>query len=204
MKFLIWFGCIVVFNILNYFIGTLIGYRLGYVLLYLLISTVATALCKGLDRSRSEKKPKNAAAEKIAAPVTPSEPVPIPVQNPPVQNVQTMEEPTQPEQPQAGVTLYLYSGPMAGTSFRTPVGRTVTLGRNPAKSDILLSQYDVVSGTHCQISCFADYITIVDLNSTNGTYVNGVRLTPHQPVSAKNGATIYLANSSCAFQVRFI
>ena len=119
----------------------------------------------------------------------------------------TVYEPEKPQlpdpEPKASVTLYLYSGPMAGTSFKNPVGRTVTLGRNPSKCDILLSQYDVVSGTHCQIGCFADYITIVDLNSTNGTYVNGVRLTPHQPVSARNGATIYLANSSCAFQVRF-
>ena len=157
------------------------------------------------DRVRVET---GCAAAQPVQPVLPVQPI-LPVQ--PVQPLDPQEatvyNPQQPQlpdpEPQSSVSLYLYSGPMAGTSFRNPVGRTVTLGRNPARSDIVLSQYEVVSGAHCQIGFFSDYITIVDLNSTNGTYVNGVRLTPHQPVSARSGATIYLANSSCAFQVRF-
>ena len=145
-------------------------------------------------------------------PVTPDPPeVFAPVQ--PVTPVRSIEpvkavvapvaEATVPQAEAKGVTLYLYSGPMAGTCFKIPAGSAKVLGRNPAKSDLLLKQYETVSGAHCRIACCGDYITVTDLNSTNGTYVNGVRLTPNQAVSAQNGANIYLANSACAFQVRF-
>lgn len=100
-------------------------------------------------------------------------------------------------------SLYLYSGPMAGQIFRFPEGRTVTIGRSNSRCDVVLAPYNVVSGVHCKITICRNYINITDLNSTNGTFVNGIRLTPNKTVSARNGATIYLANATCAFQVRF-
>ena len=145
-------------------------------------------------------------------PVTPDPPevfAPVPPVTPvrPIEPVKAVVAPvvevTVPQAEAKGVTLYLYSGPMAGTCFEIPAGSAKVLGRNPAKSDLLLKQYETVSGAHCRIACCGDYITVTDLNSTNGTYVNGVRLTPNQAVSAQNGANVYLANSACAFQVRF-
>lgn len=108
-----------------------------------------------------------------------------------------------PETPKSSViTLNLCSGPMAGTMFTCNAGNYVVLGRAPDKCDIVLNQqYNQVSGVHCQIACYESYVTVTDLGSTNGTYLNGTRLPPQQPFTAQNGAMIYLASSSCAFRV---
>src|SRR5580692_11654516 len=38
-----------------------------------------------------------------------------------------------------------------------------------------------VSGVHCRVTQLGNQFLIEDLNSTNGTYVNGSRLTPRNP-----------------------
>ena len=102
------------------------------------------------------------------------------------------------------VTLSLCSGPMTGMTFTCNAGNYVVLGRAPSKCDIVLHQsYSLVSGVHCQIACYNGYVTVTDLGSTNGTFVNGAALAPQQPFTAQNGAMIYLANSNCAFRVLF-
>ena len=102
------------------------------------------------------------------------------------------------------VTLSLCTGPMAGTSYSCTPGSYATLGRAPSRCEIVLDQqYNMVSGVHCRIQFYDQYATVTDLNSTNGTYVNGTRLTPGQPVTVQNGAAIYLASSACAFQICF-
>lgn len=105
--------------------------------------------------------------------------------------------------PQMYGVLQMQSGPMAGKSFRVPAGRTVTVGRNPSVCELALSAYNVVSGTHCKIAFGNKTITIMDMNSTNGTFVNGIRLTPGKPVTVNDGATIQLANSTCTIRLRF-
>lgn len=99
-------------------------------------------------------------------------------------------------------TLYLYAGPSAGKNIRLAVGKTVTVGRS-GNCDVVLSEYSAVSGTHCQITVGSGFITITDLNSTNGTFVDGVRIQPRQAFTARNGAKVYLGNAICAIQVRF-
>jgi pSer/pThr/pTyr-binding forkhead associated (FHA) protein len=49
------------------------------------------------------------------------------------------------------------------------------LGRSP-KNDLQLD-HPTVSGAHCEIEVTADGITLRDLGSTNGTYVNDERVT---------------------------
>lgn len=112
--------------------------------------------------------------------------------------------PTTPVAAPASITLKLCTGPMAGNCYSCTPGGYATLGRAPSRCEIVLNeQYNMVSGVHCRIQFFDQYATVTDLNSTNGTYVNGTRLTAGQPVTVQNGATIYLANSSCAFQIYF-
>jgi len=102
------------------------------------------------------------------------------------------------------ITLSLCSGPMAGMNFTCHAGNYVVLGRAPSKCDIVLPPpYNLVSGVHCQIACYDGYVTVTDLGSTNGTFVNGTALAPQQPFPAQNGAIIYLASSNCAFRVLF-
>lgn len=111
---------------------------------------------------------------------------------------------TPPAAAAANITLRICTGAMAGNAYSCPPGTRATLGRAPSRCEIVLdASYNQVSGVHCRIDFYDRYVTVTDLNSTNGTYVNGTRLTPGQPMTAQSGATIYLANSACAFQVYF-
>ena len=59
-----------------------------------------------------------------------------------------------------------------------------------------------VSSNHCVIEVYNGQITVTDLGSTNGTYINGQRLTPNQQVPVFGGTVIYLGNQSCGFTIR--
>lgn len=102
------------------------------------------------------------------------------------------------------ITLQLCAGAMAGTTYACTPGSTVILGRDPSKCKIALNaSYKLVSAIHCRIQFHDKYATVTDLQSTNGTYVNGVRLIPGQPVNIQNGGTINLAHSGCVIQIHF-
>jgi len=47
-----------------------------------------------------------------------------------------------------------------------------------------------VSSHHCRLTHKADGFTLEDLGSTNGTYVNGVRIAPNEPVPVPHGARV--------------
>lgn len=68
------------------------------------------------------------------------------------------------------------------------------LGRKQELVDGVIAFSKMIGRTHCKViqnkNCFA----IIDLQSTNGTYVNGVRLQPNNPCPIKNGDLIRLAN----------
>lgn len=73
------------------------------------------------------------------------------------------------------------------------------IGKNPAVVNGLITFNKMISRVHCKINKDADQYTITDLQSANGTYVNHVRLAPHQPQSIRSGDVIRLANSD--FQI---
>ncbi|MBR5532870.1 MAG: FHA domain-containing protein [Bacteroidales bacterium] len=53
--------------------------------------------------------------------------------------------------------------------------KLISIGRNP--NNTIVINDGIVSGNHCQIVLEDNNVyTIIDLNSTNGTYVNGVRI----------------------------
>ena len=94
------------------------------------------------------------------------------------------------------------TGPLAGKGFYCEEGRNITVGRDPARANVGLSPYRAVSGVHCSISAGNGHVTVTDLGSSNGTYVDGTRLMPNQPVRAGNGSSILLADANCTLQVR--
>jgi len=51
-----------------------------------------------------------------------------------------------------------------------------------------------VSSHHCRLTQYANGFTVEDLNSTNGTYVDGVQITPGKPVWVSHGVRITLGN----------
>lgn len=91
------------------------------------------------------------------------------------------------------------AGPLEGRTF--PLHSRVTVGRAPI-CDISLPDCSNVSSNHCVIQVSNGQITVTDLGSTNGTYINGQRLSPNQPVPVFGGTVIYLGNQSCGFAIR--
>lgn len=77
----------------------------------------------------------------------------------------------------------------------------LTLGRldvNGPKPDIDLSQFDAaskgVSRMHAALRLMADTLVLVDLGSTNGTYLNEEFLIPNMPQIVHDGDTIRLGS----------
>ena len=59
-------------------------------------------------------------------------------------------------------------------TFRILPGNIKTVGRAPAADFIV--EAPLVSRVHCRLSAGATELEVVDLDSTNGTYVNGQRV----------------------------
>lgn len=94
----------------------------------------------------------------------------------------------------------LLSGPVelgAGSGTLLPVrGAEVVFGRDPSASEVLDSP--MVSWRHARILRAPEGATIVDLGSTNGTYVNGQRISGATAIKAGD----VIAIGSFAFKVR--
>jgi eukaryotic-like serine/threonine-protein kinase len=75
------------------------------------------------------------------------------------------------------VYLRIIHGPGSGQVLPIPNGQPITLGRSGGSSyafdDPLLSR------AHCAVECRGDLCRIVDLQSRNGTFVNGARIGAH-------------------------
>lgn len=92
--------------------------------------------------------------------------------------------------------LEVASGPLAGQSFPL-TGREVTIGRGPG-NDIVIAD-DMVSLRHARITRRPEAIIIDDLDSTNGTIVNGIRVDSHM---LKPGDHILLGSTELIFKVK--
>ena len=82
-------------------------------------------------------------------------------------------------------------GPHAGQAFEL-TGDLMTIGREATHAIALVNDMGV-SRTHAQIVRQGDQTLIEDLSSTNGTYVNGVRISAPTPI--KPGDTLQLGAS---------
>jgi phage tail-like protein len=74
----------------------------------------------------------------------------------------------------------------------------VVIGRQPG-SDILL-EHKEVSRRHAELVCSATECTLKDLNSANGTRLNGQKLTPEVPVTLKSGDSIQVGGFNLDFE----
>jgi hypothetical protein len=98
---------------------------------------------------------------------------------------------------------------VTGKEFLLEAGKESMIGRgDPAKGvrpevtledDAALSKG--VSRLHAKIICGQDNYYIVDLSSTNATYVNGTRLIPQQAYSLADGDIIELGNYKTTFSI---
>jgi pSer/pThr/pTyr-binding forkhead associated (FHA) protein len=84
--------------------------------------------------------------------------------------------------------MWLLKTPENATSpftFRIPPGKIKTIGRAPGADFIV--DATLVSRLHCRLSAGAAELHVEDLESTNGTYVNGERV---QRAALKSGDTL--------------
>ena len=86
--------------------------------------------------------------------------------------------------------LLLIRGPQSGRAFVLGK-RTLTLGRDP-RNDIVID-HPQVSRRHARLTRQNNAWVIEDLDSTNGTFVNGTRLT--EPRALTEGDTIELSEA---------
>ena len=59
-------------------------------------------------------------------------------------------------------------------TFRILPGNIKTIGRAPGADFVV--EAALVSRIHCRLTAGASHIEVVDLDSTNGTYLNGARV----------------------------
>ena len=99
--------------------------------------------------------------------------------------------------------LCMRTGPLAGNNYQCAPGHSVTLGRDASRCALALSQYPSVSAVHCRLDIGDHSVTVTDLNSSYGTFVNDNQLLPNRPVVARAGDTVRLASDGCVFQIHF-
>jgi EAL domain-containing protein (putative c-di-GMP-specific phosphodiesterase class I) len=97
--------------------------------------------------------------------------------------------------PSAGVAYLEHYPDRGGPPYRIPLGPfPFRIGRGARAQYVLAAPK--VSKEHAEITCEDDQFRIRDLNSTNGTYVNGERITE---AALNHGDIVYLADKELLF-----
>lgn len=76
-------------------------------------------------------------------------------------------------------------------------GDSLSIGR--ARENDIRLKYDGVTRFHARLTSTGETWTVTDLDSHNGTLVNGTRLTPHQPQTLQDGDFIEVADVALHF-----
>lgn len=146
--------------------------------------TALVVILLGVGLSRRGRS--GAAKEASAIPASPrvagplESPVAMPSPNPPTSPTLA---PTRRQEVPTGPTLNLafMNGPRRGQMARVTLAPDAILGRHPASSLALLGD-DEVSGRHARLFIQERRLLVEDLGSTNGTWLNGIRLRAPTPV----------------------
>ena len=72
------------------------------------------------------------------------------------------------------------------------VGERFSIGRNGKRCDLAISD-DMISGLHLTLSYTRGILTVADAGSTNGTFVNGIKI--DKPRQLQNGDTIVIGKT---------
>lgn len=102
----------------------------------------------------------------------------------------------------AAHTLTIVEGPLAGQAFTFDRPGRYVIGRLPVCAVQLPADAAGVSRQHCAVELGEDGATLVDLGSTNGTWLNRVRLGGDQPRSAPLAHDDVVGVGHAAFVVR--
>lgn len=97
------------------------------------------------------------------------------------------------------VLIQAICGPLQGQSWELLT--SLSIGRNPGENIVLPPDTSGISRRHCLIARRGDQVTVTDLGSSYGTFLNGSRITANQPVAVPNGAVLSLASSAVQFRL---
>lgn len=76
------------------------------------------------------------------------------------------------------------------------------IGKDPQKVNGFIDSNAAISRVHCKISCVKNQFFLTDVGSTNGTYLNEIKLLANQPKEIVPGDIVKLANSSFQLVLR--
>lgn len=96
--------------------------------------------------------------------------------------------------------LYLTDAQNPGKSFQAPISDTVVIGRNSKESDVVIDYDRSVSARHLSICERDGKFYVKDLNSSNGSTMNGVRLTEEMEIYS--GSMLTLGRVEVKVQIR--
>ncbi len=80
-------------------------------------------------------------------------------------------------------------------------GDSFIIGRDRSSVDFLVEGNSSVGRTHAKIVRNDGAVTVVDMGSVNGTFVNGVKANTNTPVPLKNGDKLTLADEEFTFEL---
>lgn len=109
------------------------------------------------------------------------------------------DTPQVPDIPQTPL-LCGQAGSFRGQKLRVPMNKPISLGRESSCQLVLASKQ--VSRRHCEVHATADGLVIRDLNSANGTKVNGTRIPPQQDVPLKRGDRVEVGSKDECFVIQ--
>jgi hypothetical protein len=89
-------------------------------------------------------------------------------------------------------TVAVERGPRALRGIKMPITGPLVVGRSPGSDIVINAEY--VSGAHARFALFSDTLVVEDMGSTNGTLVNGTRITA--PTTLEPGSTVSIGDVS--------
>lgn len=98
-------------------------------------------------------------------------------------------------------TLILTDMKQPAKSFQVPLVDSVVIGRSTKNANLVIDYDKSISAKHCEIEARQDNrIVVTDLNSSNGTYINGNRVLTETEISS--GVIIKLGRVEFKLEVR--
>lgn len=168
---------------------TLLVLRLGFlILMWAFVFMIVYALRSDLFGTRARKLAPQQTSEPFPVSPLPDAGAPVAAAPPPVRS-----------QPHASGTtprrLVITSGPKEGMEIELP-SEQLTIGRSSESGLVIRDDY--TSTHHARLMLWNDEWVIQDLDSTNGTFLNGTRVTLPTPVHP--GSTVTIGTTS--FELR--
>lgn len=83
---------------------------------------------------------------------------------------------------------------LGGVQFPLNAGQRLVIGRDPSLVPAgAVASFDNVSRIHCSIHLDDGTVTVTDLGSSNGTFIDGAKLEANSPTVLPAGSTLQLA-----------